>query len=138
MAPVIEQSVQARLVSSTPRMEIVSAVLRYDSADPFAVRMAFPPTATLEGVEVSWAFARELLLTGVDRRAGLGDVQVRPYGYGRTVLEFHALEGTAMVHIRTADLRRFLKRTHELVPVGGEHLHLDVDHDLAELLRDAL
>ncbi|MGX1880848.1 SsgA family sporulation/cell division regulator [Streptomyces sp. NPDC055287] len=138
MPPVIEQAVQARLVSSAPRMETVSATLRYDRADPFAVRMAFPPAATLEGVEVSWAFARELLETGMESGAGLGDVQVRPYGYGRTVLEFHAAEGTAMVHIRTADLRRFVKRTHALVPVGGEHLHLDVDHDLAELLRDAL
>ncbi|MET9520651.1 SsgA family sporulation/cell division regulator [Streptomyces sp. NPDC002994] len=138
MSPVIEQAVQTRLVSSTPRMETVPATLRYDSADPFAVRMAFPPAATLEGIEVAWAFARELLDTGTDRRTGLGDVRVRPYGYGRTVLEFHAVEGTAMVHIRTSDLRRFLKRTHELVPAGGEHLHLDVDHDLAELLRDAL
>ncbi|MGW0561381.1 SsgA family sporulation/cell division regulator [Streptomyces sp. NPDC003016] len=138
MSPVIEQAVQARLISSAPRMETVPATLRYDRADPFAVRMGFPPPATLEGVEVSWVFARELLATGTDTRAGLGDVQVRPYGYGRTVLEFHAAEGTAMVHIRTADLRRFLRRTHALVPVGDEHLHLDVDHDLAELLRDAL
>ncbi|HET6859250.1 MAG TPA: SsgA family sporulation/cell division regulator [Streptomyces sp.] len=137
MAIMIEQAVQARLVSSTPRMETVPATLRYDREDPFAVRMCFPPPATLEGIEVSWAFARELLEDGVETRAGVGDVQVRPYGYGRTVLEFHAAEGTAMVHIRTADLRHFLKRTHELVPVGGEHLHLDMDHDLAELLRDA-
>ncbi len=129
---------QARLVSSTPRAETVAATLRYNRSDPFAVRMAFPPAATLEGIEVSWAFARELLEAGIESRAGVGDVQVRPYGYGRTVLEFHAAEGTAMVHIRTADLRRFLKRTHALVPVGGEHLHLDVDQDLAELLRDAL
>ncbi|WP_138902583.1 SsgA family sporulation/cell division regulator [Streptomyces albidochromogenes] len=138
MPPVIEQAVQARLVSSTPRAETVAATLRYNRSDPFAVRMAFPPAATLEGIEVSWAFARELLEAGIESRAGVGDVQVRPYGYGRTVLEFHAAEGTAMVHIRTADLRRFLKRTHALVPVGGEHLHLDVDQDLAELLRDAL
>ncbi|MGR8007188.1 SsgA family sporulation/cell division regulator [Streptomyces hypolithicus] len=137
MSPVIDQAVQARLVSSSPRMETVPATLRYDRADPFAVRMAFPAAATLEGIAVSWAFARELLETGVHTRAGLGDVQVRPYGYGRTVLEFHAAEGTAMVHIHTADLRRFLRRTHALVPAGGEHLHLDVDHDLAELLRDA-
>ncbi|MGW7051446.1 SsgA family sporulation/cell division regulator [Streptomyces sp. NPDC054887] len=138
MPPVIVQAVQARLVSSTPRAETVAATLRYNRSDPFAVRVGFPPSATLEGIEVSWAFARELLEAGIESRAGLGDVRVRPYGYGRTVFEFHAAEGTAMVHIRTADLRRFLKRTHALVPVGGEHLHLDVDHDLAELLRDAL
>ncbi|MGW0546223.1 SsgA family sporulation/cell division regulator [Streptomyces altiplanensis] len=138
MSPVIEQAVQARLISSAPRMEMLPATLRYDRAEPFAVRMTFPPPATLEGVEVSWMFARDLLATGVDTRAGLGDVRVRPYGYGRTVLEFHAAEGTAMIHVRTADLHRFLRRAHAVVPAGDEHLHLDVDHDLAELLRDAL
>jgi hypothetical protein len=34
-------------------------------------------------------------------------------------------------------VRRFLEATAELVPVGLEHLQLDLDHDLAELMRDA-
>jgi hypothetical protein len=62
---------------------------------------------------------------------------VRPYGFDRTVLEFHAPEGIAMVHIRTSELRRFLERAQDLVPDGREHLFLDLDHNLAELLRDA-
>jgi hypothetical protein len=137
MSPVIEQAVQARLVSSTPRMETVPATLRYDRADPFAVRMAFPPPATLEGTEVTWEFSRELLATGMTEAVGVGDVRVRPFGYGRTVLEFHAPEGTAMVHLRTSELRRFLERARGMVPDGREHLYLDLDHDLTELLRDA-
>ncbi|MFE3603173.1 SsgA family sporulation/cell division regulator [Streptomyces sp. NPDC059096] len=137
MSPVIEQAVQARLVSPTPRMETVPATLCYDRADPFAVRMEFPPPATLEGTEVTWEFSRELLATGMTEAAGVGDVRVRPFGYGRTVLEFHAPEGTAMVHLRTSELRRFLERSQGLVPAGREHLYLDLDHDLTELLRDA-
>ena len=137
MSPVIEQAVQARVVASVPRMETVPATLRYDLQDPFAVRMAFPPPATLEGTEVTWEFSRELLATGVNEPVGLGDVRVRPFGYGRTVLEFHAPEGTAMVHLRTSELRRFLERAQDLVPAGREHLFLDLDHDLTELLRDA-
>ncbi|MFD7286600.1 SsgA family sporulation/cell division regulator [Streptomyces sp. NPDC057539] len=137
MTLVIEQAVQARLVASAPRLETVPATLRYDRADPFAVRMAFPPPATLEGTEVTWEFSRELLATGMTEPVGVGDVRVRPFGYGRTVLEFHAPEGTAMVHLRTAELRRFLERSEDLVPVGREHLYLDLDHDLTELLRDA-
>ena len=62
---------------------------------------------------------------------------MRPYGYDRTVLEFHAPEGTAVVHVRTGELRRFLEATNDLVPSGLEHLQLDLDHDLAELMRDA-
>ncbi|MEE1803055.1 SsgA family sporulation/cell division regulator [Streptomyces sp. NPDC101062] len=137
MSPVIEQAVQARLVSPTPRMETVPATLCYDRADPFAVRMEFPPPATLEGTEVTWEFSRELLATGMTEPVGVGDVRVRPFGYGRTVLEFHAPEGTAMVHLRTSELRRFLERSQGLVPAGREHLYLDLDHDLTELLRDA-
>ena len=137
MSPVIEQAVQARVVASTPSLETVPATLLYDRKDPFAVRMAFPPPATLEGTEVTWEFSRELLTTGVSEPAGEGDVRVRPFGYGRTVVEFRAPEGTAMVHLRTTELRRFLARVQGLVPVGDEHLYLDLDHDLAELLRDA-
>ncbi|GAA3378336.1 SsgA family sporulation/cell division regulator [Streptomyces sannanensis] len=137
MSNVIEQPVQARLVASKPQMERVPAALRYDAADPFAVYMAFPAHATLEGTDVSWVFARELLEAGLEAPAGLGDVRVRPYGYDRTVLEFHASEGIAVVHVRTSELRRFLRRTWLLVPAGHEHHFLDVDQDVVELLRDA-
>ncbi|MEV6264750.1 SsgA family sporulation/cell division regulator [Streptomyces sp. NPDC051784] len=137
MSSVIEQSVQARMVASAPRMETLPATLHYDRRDPFAVRMAFPGPATLEGTEVSWEFSRELLTTGMDTPAGIGDVRVRPFGYDRTVLEFHALEGIAMVHVRTAELRRFLARAHELVPVGDESSFLDLDDDLTDLLGGA-
>jgi hypothetical protein len=118
-------------------MESVPATLHYDRRDPFAVRIDFPGPATLEGSDVSWAFSRELLAEGVHEPAGLGDVRLRPYGYDRTVLEFHAPEGMAMVHIRTGELRRFLERVQEVVPVGLEHLYLGLDQDLTELLRDA-
>ncbi|MEU6141736.1 SsgA family sporulation/cell division regulator [Streptomyces sp. NPDC047081] len=137
MSTLIEQPVEARLVAAAPRMPSIPAKLHYDRSDPFAVRMTFPAPATLEGVEVCWTFSRELLAAGLEQAEGHGDVRVRPYGYDRTVLEFHAPEGTAVVHVRSGDLRRFLEATGQLVPMGLEHLHLDLDHDLAELMRDA-
>ncbi|MFF6906752.1 SsgA family sporulation/cell division regulator [Streptomyces sp. NPDC012389] len=137
MSSVIEQSVQARMVASAPRMETLPATLSYDRKDPFAVRMAFPAPATLEGTEVSWEFSRELLTAGVDTPTGEGDVRVRPFGYERTVLEFHAAEGIAMVHVRTAELRHFLERAQELVPVGDEYRYLELDRNLTDLLGGA-
>ncbi|MDV9178600.1 MULTISPECIES: SsgA family sporulation/cell division regulator [Streptomyces] len=137
MSIVIEQPVEARLVAAAPRMPSIPATLHYDRRDPFAVRMTFPAPATLEGVEVCWTFARELLTAGLHGAEGHGDVRVRPYGFDRTVLEFHAPEGTAVVHVRSTEIRRFLRATGELVPAGLEHLQLDLDHDLAELMRDA-
>lgn len=94
MSTVIEQPVEARLVAAAPRMPSIPATLHYDRTDPFAVRMTFPAPATLEGVEVCWTFARELLAAGLDDSEGHGDVRVRPYGYDRTVLEFHAPEAS--------------------------------------------
>ncbi|HEY8981102.1 MAG TPA: SsgA family sporulation/cell division regulator [Streptomyces sp.] len=137
MSTVIDQPVEARLVAAAPRMQSIPATLHYDRADPFAVRMTFPAPATLEGVDVCWTFARDLLAAGLEGAEGHGDVRVRPYGFDRTVLEFHAPEGTAIVHVHSADVRRFLESASELVPVGLEHLQLDLDHDLAELMRDA-
>ncbi|MFF3876543.1 SsgA family sporulation/cell division regulator [Streptomyces sp. NPDC001978] len=137
MSTLIEQPVEARLVAAAPRMPSIPATLRYDRDDPFAVQMSFPAPATLEGVEVRWTFARELLTAGLHGPEGHGDVRVRPYGYDRTVLEFHAPEGTAVVHVRTGEIRRFLKATDDLVAVGLEHLQRDLDHRLAELMRDA-
>jgi hypothetical protein len=99
--------------------------------------MTFPAPATLEGVDVCWTFSRELLTAGLQDQAGDGDVRVRPYGYDRTVLEFHAPEGTAVVHVRSGEIRSFLEATRDLVPIGREHLHMDLDHDLAQLMRDA-
>jgi hypothetical protein len=137
LSTVIEQPVEARLVAAAPRMQSIPAALCYDRRDPFAVRMTFPAPATLEGVDVCWTFSRELLTAGLHGPEGHGDVRVRPYGYDRTVLEFHAPEGTAIVHVRSGEIRRFLEATRDLVPVGLEHLQMDLDHGLAELMRDA-
>jgi hypothetical protein len=42
-----------------------------------------------------------------------------------------------VVHVRSEEVRRFLGAANELVPVGLEHLQLDLDNGLAELMRDA-
>ncbi|WP_420783389.1 SsgA family sporulation/cell division regulator [Streptomyces sp. LPB2020-019-1HS] len=136
MSTVIEQPVQTRLVAAAPQMSRITATLRYDPCDPFAVRMTFPAPATLDGVEVCWTFARELLTAGLDQPEGDGDVRVRPYGSGRTVMEFRAPEGTAVVHVDTGELRLFVRATNALVPAGREHLRLDLDEDLARLMGD--
>jgi hypothetical protein len=137
LSTVIDQPVEARLVAAAPRLSSIPATLHYDPSEPFAVRMTFPAPATLEGVDVCWTFARELLAAGLSGSEGDGDVRVRPYGWERTVLEFRAPEGIAVVHVRSEEVRRFLAATAELVPTGYEHLHLGLDHELAELMRDA-
>ncbi|MEU8680020.1 SsgA family sporulation/cell division regulator [Streptomyces sp. NPDC048611] len=137
MNPVIDQAVQVRLIATGPGPHPVPAVLQYQPADPLAVRMSFPPEISLNGSAVDWAFARELLDEGLRVPAGRGDVRVRPSGPDRTVMEFHADEGVAMVQLRTADVRRFLARSYEAVPAGAESAHLGMERDLAELFGAA-
>ncbi|MEV0190765.1 SsgA family sporulation/cell division regulator [Kitasatospora purpeofusca] len=138
-----EETVQARLILSAHRSARLRVTLTYRTDDPLAVRAAFPgefsldgPTDTTgpEGGDIVWVFARRLLADGLELPSGVGDVQVRP-GPGRsTLVELRAPEGTALVRFDTADLRRFLWRSRLLVPEGEEHLYLDADRALAELL----
>ncbi|GFE20948.1 SsgA family sporulation/cell division regulator [Streptomyces nigrescens] len=137
MNPVIDQAVQVRLIATAPGPQAVPAVLHYQPADPLAVRMSFPPEISLDGSAVDWAFARELLDEGLRVPAGRGDVRVRPSGPDRTVMEFHADEGIAMVQLKTADVRRFLARSYEAVPAGAEPAYLGMERGLAELFGTA-
>ncbi|MFD8548813.1 SsgA family sporulation/cell division regulator [Streptomyces sp. NPDC059649] len=137
MNTVIDHAVQVRLIATTPGPYAVPAVLHYQPADPLAVRMSFPPEISLDGSAVEWAFARELLAEGLRATAGRGDVRVRPCGPDRTVMEFHADEGIAMVQLDTADVRRFLDRSYAAVPAGSELAYLGMDSGLAELFGTA-
>ncbi|MFF4607224.1 SsgA family sporulation/cell division regulator [Streptomyces sp. NPDC001339] len=137
MNTVIDQAVQVRLIATTPGPHAFPAMLHYQPADPLAVRMSFPPEISLDGSAVDWAFARELLDEGLRTPAGRGDVRVRPCGPDRTVMEFHAEEGIAMLQLKTADVRRFLARSYEVVPSGGEAAHLGMERELAELFGAA-
>lgn len=136
MAVTLEQPARARLTTPEGRERPVPVTLRYAAADPLAVQIAFPPEASLDGAEVTWIFARQLLAEGLRAPAGGGDVHIWPCGRARTVLEFHAPRGLALVQFDRAVLRRFLLRTYALVAAGGEAagLDLDLDQDLARLL----
>ncbi|MFE0463370.1 SsgA family sporulation/cell division regulator [Kitasatospora sp. NPDC058965] len=137
----VEQVVQARLILSGRVSTGLPAALRYRAEDPLAVRMAFPaaysldePTGLDGGTEVVWTFARQLLAEGLEVPAGIGDVHVRPARGPHTAVELRAAEGVALLAFETAELRRFLRACFRLVPEDHEHLYLDADRALAELL----
>ncbi|WP_316528942.1 SsgA family sporulation/cell division regulator [Kitasatospora brasiliensis] len=136
----VEETVQARLILSTHRSIRLRVVMSYLADDPLAVRMAFPAEFSLDETEgrgaedIVWIFARQLLSCGLEVPSGVGDVHVRPAAGRRTMIELRAPEGTALLQFDTADLRGFLWRSRLLVPEGEEHLHLDADRALAELL----
>jgi hypothetical protein len=119
----------------------VPALLVYEAADPFAVRITFGDTATGRDAGddgVTWLVGRDLLRVGLDRPAGDGDVRVWPASATADVLFLHlrAPSGEALFELSRATLSAFLRETEMLVPVGSEAAVLDLDDELATLLSN--
>ncbi|MEU6773539.1 SsgA family sporulation/cell division regulator [Streptomyces sp. NPDC046759] len=129
----VVQPAPARLITAEDEEIPVSATLRYTTDDPLAVFVDFPAEASLEGVDVTWTFARSLLDQGLRSPAGHGDVQIWPYGRTRTVVEFHSPHGLALLQFPASALRRFLLRTYAAVGPGQEDLAGVVERGLSTL-----
>ncbi|MFC7304420.1 SsgA family sporulation/cell division regulator [Streptomyces monticola] len=134
MAVTLEQPAHARLVTPSEREHAIPATLRYTSADPLALRISFPAEVSLDGTDVTWTFARQLLEQGLRRPAGSGDVHIWPCGRARTVLEFHSRDGLALVQFDRAALERFLLRTYAVVAPGSEEVGAELDRGFSRLL----
>ena len=112
----------------------VDGELRYDAADPYAVTVSF----SVPRGEVVWQFGRDLLMRGVHRPAGEGDVQVSPSlnadGHAVVALELSSPNGRALVLAPARDVLDFLAHTTLAVWPGTESEHLRVDDTIAALL----
>ncbi|NYV73096.1 SsgA family sporulation/cell division regulator [Streptomyces sp. UH6] len=108
--------------------------LRYETSDPFAVRLTFH----LPGdAPVTWAFGRELLIDGVGRPCGDGDVRVSPADpdmLGEVLIRLQVGRDQALFRSGAAPLVAFLDRTDKLVPLGQEGALADFDAHLEEAL----
>ncbi len=116
----------------------VMAGLRYESNDPWAVRVAFHTGGEGDGI-VEWMFARQLLTDGVAKTVGEGDVRVWPstHGADRVVnLAMASPSGSALFEIDRDALVEFLQQTYVAVPTGAEEEVVDLDAELAMLLSD--
>ncbi|MCW2776514.1 MAG: sporulation and cell division protein SsgA [Frankiales bacterium] len=121
----------------------VLAGLRYESNDPWAVRVAFQTggrteDGTSDGT-VEWMFARQLLTDGVAKTVGEGDVRVWPSSSGgvRVVnLAMASPSGSALFEIDRDALVEFLQQTYLAVPTGAEEEVVDLDAELALLLSE--
>jgi len=134
----IDQFVQARICVPGARDRDITATLRYQHDDPLAAYVTFPAAVSVDGMEVTWTFARNLLTAGLRGPAGDGDVHVWPCGPDRTMVELRAPVGTALVEMASADVRVFLSRAYDAVPAGDELRHLDLDTALTALLETEL
>lgn len=110
--------------------------LAYSPAAPWEVRAYFHIGLD---TPVDWKFGRQLLIEGIENRAGMGDVMVWTESAREvTCIRVISPMGEALFEACTDDIGYFLAKTYELVPEGEEARHVDVDAALAELLRGAL
>jgi hypothetical protein len=134
----MRESVQAEVMMSFLVSEELSfripVELRYETCDPYAVRLTFH----LPGdAPVTWAFGRELLIDGVGRPSGEGDVRiapVEPESLGEVLIRLQVGSDQALFRSSTAPLVAFLDRTDKLVPLGQETSLEDFDTHLDEAL----
>ncbi|MET9696035.1 SsgA family sporulation/cell division regulator [Streptomyces sp. NPDC006529] len=132
--PVIERELELRLVLSPERSICVPAKLSYRAADPYAVHVTFH---TGTSSPVNWTFARELLVEGVFRACGHGDVRIWPTKVdGRSVLcmALSSPDGDALLEAPAQAVSTWLERTLRLVAPGTEAESLGLDDALAALL----
>jgi hypothetical protein len=130
----VEDELEFGVVLSQDLTVPIRVEAAYRARDPYAVHLTFhfgirPP--------VHWAFARNLLTTGMLRPSGMGDVRVWPAGNGALIrLSFASPQGNALMEVRATALTWWLNRTHRLVPPGTEGRHLHLDSQLKRLLHD--
>ncbi|MEU4093989.1 SsgA family sporulation/cell division regulator [Streptomyces sp. NPDC026673] len=137
MQTVVERELEMHLVLSPERSVAVPAKLAYRSEDPFAVHITFHIGSDSP---VSWTFARELLVEGVFRPSGHGDVRIWPTKTdGRSVIcmALSSPDGTALLEASSHPVAAWLERSLRAVPPGTELDHLAMDERLDELLAPA-
>ncbi|MEU0970815.1 SsgA family sporulation/cell division regulator [Streptomyces sp. NPDC005917] len=131
---VVERELELRLILSPERSIPVPARLAYRSDHPYAVHVGFHVNSESP---VHWTFARDLLVEGVFRPCGHGDVRVWPTKVaGRSVvlMALSSPDGDALLEAPTAQVSAWLERTLRVVPPGTEGGQLGIDDALDQLL----
>ncbi|HEU4914410.1 MAG TPA: SsgA family sporulation/cell division regulator [Candidatus Saccharimonadales bacterium] len=134
----VEVETNFRLIASNGTAYPVSVNLHYDMKDPYAIHILFR-TDNPDEESVIWTFAREILASGVDGHAGIGDVQVWPWASPRgnfVMLALSSNDGNAQYEVPRRVVTNFLRATYMVVPLGRETDHLNVDDMIRRLLSD--
>ncbi|UGY91665.1 SsgA family sporulation/cell division regulator [Streptomyces gobiensis] len=137
MHTVVERELELRLVVPPDHSIPVPARLTYRTEDPYAVHAAFH----IDSAEpVRWAFARELLIEGVFRPCGHGDVRIWPTrvdGHTALRIALSSPHGEALLEAPAAPVSAWLQRTLRVVAPGSERTRLGIDEALSALLATA-
>ncbi|WP_320782253.1 SsgA family sporulation/cell division regulator [Streptomyces sp. CRN 30] len=131
---VVERELELRLVLAPDHSIPVPARLAYRTDDPYAVHIGFHIDSAHP---VHWTFARDLLVEGVFRPCGHGDVRVWPSkaeGRALVLIGLSSPDGDALLRAPAAQVSAWLERTLRICPPGSEGGRLGLDDGLAGLL----
>ena len=107
----------------------------YRTDDPFAVTL----TIQTRGDQcVNWILARELVVAGLSRPTGIGDVRVRPAKIDEwhvVLVEIRSPDGRAVLEVDPGLLRQFVEATTRAVPLGSESSLIDMDAEIEKITR---
>jgi hypothetical protein len=109
--------------------EPIKATFTYDTTDPYAVTVLF---TTRQG-DRQWAFARALVLEGLTRPAGDGDVHLEPAPDGQVYLDLYSDEGSTRLLCDRTSLTSFIDQMYASIPEGEESRYVQLDNWLADL-----
>lgn len=126
-----------RMVVDSDRTIDVPCSFEYCIEDPYAVRATFRTGLA----DIEWMFGRDLVLEGLQRPSGEGDVVIWPEFQGSTPLVLIALSspsGQAVLECDRAHIELFLRRTFDIVPVGQESATVDIDGTIDAILREGV
>ena len=107
----------------------------YSAYDPFAVSLA---VRTRHDRWVEWLIGRELVIEALEEPAGEGDVRMQPLcvqGYDIVEIEIRSHDGRAVLEVDRDLLRHFVDASLDLVALGDEMLHVDLDREIDKITR---
>jgi hypothetical protein len=131
---VVERELELELILSPEHSIPVQARLAYRSDDPYAVHITFH---TASDNPVDWTFSRDLLVEGVFRPSGHGDVRVWPAraeGRSAVLMALSSPDGDALLKAPATQVSAWLERTLRVVPPGTEGERLGMDDAIDQLL----
>ncbi|MFE7491720.1 SsgA family sporulation/cell division regulator [Kitasatospora sp. NPDC057541] len=130
MSEVVAAQLRMCLITGEAQGRYLDVECRYDSGDPFEVRLDFGAEE-----DAVWVLSRDLLAAGLRGPAGEGDIHIEPGVTGEHVfIALSGPDGVALLNAPVRPLARFLRATGRAVPVGAESGLIDWDRCIGALL----
>lgn len=112
----------------------VEASMIFDESSPFEVKFEFQGPGQDEPTE--WTFARDLINFAAEGHVpAKGDIMIA-FVKDQCQMQLQSPEGSGMVWLPGADVKKFLAATYVAVPDGNEASQYDWDNVIAQLIGD--